>query len=125
MNDGVARLLDAARNDLASARYLIDGDFPSQAASRAYYAAFHAAEAALLALGETRGKHSAVIAAFGRLVVKGGGADPATAGWLRDLFDFRARADYGGATTSEEARAALERADRFIAAVEAWVSSTG
>ena len=57
-----------SRQELEAARYLAGGGFAPQAVSRAYYA-FFAAEEALLALGETRSKHSGVLAAFEKLVV--------------------------------------------------------
>jgi uncharacterized protein (UPF0332 family) len=53
-----------------------------------------AAEAALLTLGETRSKHSGVVAAFGRVVVKEGGFDPALGAELRRLLELRNAADY-------------------------------
>lgn len=79
MNDAVTSLMARARTELDAAGVLAREGFPDQATSRAYYAAFFAAEAALLSLGETRSKHSGVIATFGRLVVKEGGFAPATA----------------------------------------------
>jgi uncharacterized protein (UPF0332 family) len=51
---GLAR----CREELAAARLLADKGFEAQAVSHAYFAAFFAAETALLALGETRSKHS-------------------------------------------------------------------
>jgi uncharacterized protein (UPF0332 family) len=57
---------------LAAARLLAGKGFEAQAVSRAYFAAFFAAEAALLALGETRSKHSGVVSAFVHLLVRGG-----------------------------------------------------
>jgi hypothetical protein len=47
---GLAR----CREELAAARLLAEKGFEAQAVSRAYYAAFFAAETALLAVGETR-----------------------------------------------------------------------
>src|SRR5436190_8466483 len=63
--------LSRSRRDLDAARHLASGGFFGQSVSRAYYAAFLAAEDALLALGEARSKHSGVIAAFGQRVVRG------------------------------------------------------
>jgi uncharacterized protein (UPF0332 family) len=50
--------LRRAHEELRAARVLRDAKLPAQAVSRAYFAAFYAAEAALLRLGETRSKHS-------------------------------------------------------------------
>jgi uncharacterized protein (UPF0332 family) len=64
--------MDRCREELAAARLLADKGFEAQAVSRAYFAAFLAAETALLALGETRSKHSGVISAFVHLVIRRG-----------------------------------------------------
>jgi len=72
----VQERLTRAASDLDASRLLLNGGFLDQATSRAYYAAFYAAEAALLRLGETRSSHSGLIAAFGALVVKKGGFEP-------------------------------------------------
>lgn len=61
----------------------------------AHYAAFYAAEAALLALGETRSKHSGVVAAVAQVAVRRYGLDPQAGRLLRSLFDRRSQADYG------------------------------
>lgn len=90
--------------------------------SNSYYAAFFAAEGALLALGETRSKHSGVISAFGQLVIKGGGLDEDIGMSLRRLFQLRNEAVYDGAAVdAETARSAVADAERFVAAVEAWL----
>jgi hypothetical protein len=68
----VPGLMARADEELAAARLLANGGFAAQAVSRAYYGAFYAAEAVLLELGETRSKHSGVVAAFVRLVVQAG-----------------------------------------------------
>ncbi len=103
---------------------LSDGGFPDQATSRAYYAAFFAAEAALLSLGETRSKHSGVIAAFGRLVVKEGGFNPKLGGDLRRLFELRNAADYSWLdepqATSDDPVAIAER---LVAALVSWTDN--
>jgi uncharacterized protein (UPF0332 family) len=44
---------------------------------------------ALLALGQTRSKHSGVISGFSSRVVRQGGFDPRVAAPLRDLFEER------------------------------------
>lgn len=112
---------ERSRQELDAARLLAGRGFGAQAISRSYYAAFYAAEEALRALGETRSKHSGVVAAFGGRVV-GTGFDPGTARVLRSLFRKRNEADYGGIPASrEEADAAIRDADQFVGAVEAWL----
>jgi len=113
-----------SRCDLEAARFLAGGGFAEQAISRAYYAAFYAAEEALLALGETRSKHSGVLVAFEKLVVRECGLDPAIGRLLRSLFRRRNEADYGGAPASPEAADEAARdAERVVVAVESWLAS--
>ncbi len=116
-------LLERSRAELAAARALVTQAFSAQAVTHAYYAAFFAAEGALLSLGETRSKHSGVIGAFGQLIVKGGGVEPATGRILRDLYELRQRAVYDGAKVEEaHARSAIADAERFVDAVVAWLA---
>ncbi len=112
-----------SREELEAARLLASSGFYVQAVSRAYYAAFYAAEQALLAMGETRSKHSGVLAAFERLVVREGGVDPASGRLLRSLFRRRNEADYGAVPASQkEAEQATGDAERVVQAVESWLA---
>lgn len=108
---------------VAAARLLADKGFEAQAVSRAYFAAFFAAETALLALGETRSKHSGVISAFVHLVVRRGQIDEEAGRLLRSLFERRNEADYSPVDVPfEEADAAIRDADRVVGAVEDWLT---
>ena len=115
--------LERCREELAAARLLADKGFEAQAVSRAYFAAFFAAETALLALGETRSKHSGVISAFVHLVVRRGQIDEEAGRLLRSLFERRNEADYSPVDVPfEEADAAIRDADRGVGAVEGWLT---
>ncbi len=115
---GLAR----CQEELAAARLLADKGFSAQAVSRAYFAAFFAAETALLALGETRSKHSGVVAAFIHLLVRGGDLDQDTGRLLRSLFERRNEADYAPIPVPpEEADAAIRDAEHVVTAVERWL----
>lgn len=117
-------LLARSREELAAARLLAGSGFGAQAISRAYFGAFFAAEAALLTLGETRSKHSGIISAFGRMVVREGGLDEGTGRLLRSLFERRNEADYGDVDVPlEEAAEAVRDAERFVDGVEAWLGT--
>lgn len=121
MSDRVAALLHRSRTELDAARVLLSAGFGDQAISRAYYGAFYAAEAALLSLGETRSKHSGVLAAFGRRVVREGGFDPALGGELRRLFELRDVADYSWLDEpAQKGDDPLAAATRFVDGVERW-----
>lgn len=123
MTENHAPQLARSHEELEAARLLADRGFHAQAVSRAYYAAFYAASEALLALGESRSKHSGVIAAFATLVVKSEGVEEEIGRALRSLFDQRSVADYGhDRVASEHAEAALEKASKVVAAVESWLS---
>ena len=118
----VLALLERSRTELSAARSLAERDFAAQAIGHAYYATFFAAEGALLALGETRSKHSGVISAFGQLLVKGGGLDAAVGAILRKLFELRNGAVYDAVNVENEtATAAIADAERFVGAVDHWL----
>lgn len=88
------------------------------AMSRAYYAMFYAATAALLSQGVTRIKHSGVIAAFGQYVVKPGKMAVEYQRALQVAFRDRSAGDYTGAFPSrEEVEHRLEEVSKFIQAV--------
>lgn len=123
MSERSTALLARARTELEAARTLSSAGFRDQATSRAYYGAFYAAEAALLTVGETRSKHSGVVAAFGRVVVKEGGFDPALGAELRRLFELRNAADYSWLDEPPPADDdAVSDAKRFVDGVELWIS---
>lgn len=122
MSDG--KLLARSHQELAAARLLADSGFAAQAVSRSYYSAFFAAEAALLELGETRSKHSGVIAAFIRLVVHEGGLDSQAGRLLRSLFDRRGQADDSpGPVPVEEGERAIDDATAVVDAVAEWLTT--
>jgi uncharacterized protein (UPF0332 family) len=102
---------------------LAEGGFDAQAISRAYHVTFYAAEAALLAVGETRSRHSGVISAFAEIIVRRHGFDPEVARLIRPLFELRTRIDYDPPDVPPgEAKAAIRDAERFVEAVRAWLS---
>ena len=120
MNAEVASLLDKARRGLIAARRDLDRGDLDFAASRAYYAMFHAAVAMLRLRQMAFSRHSAVIAAFGReFVVKGPIAKEHHAA-LIEAFEVRQLADYspGMGVGEPKARRLLQQAEAFVRAVE-------
>lgn len=115
--------LERSRTELAAARHLAEGNFTAQAISRAYYAAFYAAEVAVQALGETRSKHSGVIAAFVTLLVRSGAVEPQIGKLLRSLFDRRSAADHDWVDrpSAAVADAAIHDAEQVVGAVDRWL----
>ncbi len=120
VDQGIAR----AGRELAAARLLAANGFGAPAVSRAYYAAFYAAEAALLEVGDTRGKHSGVVSAVGRLLVRERGLDERAGRLLRSLFDRRSQADYELAEVpGEEAGRAVDDAALVVEIIERWLAT--
>ncbi len=114
----VEALLEKAHQALSDARYLQADARADAAISRAYYAALHAARAALLSLGETPRTHHGVHTRFAFHFV-------ATGRLERDVGDIltlsareRERSDYE-ALTVFDARAAAD----LIADVETFVQT--
>lgn len=123
MSDPSPDPLARSSRGLAASHHLAEGGFTAEAISRAYFAAFYAAEACLRALGQSRSKHSAVLSAFNELVVRSGEIKPDVGHILRSLFELRNDADYGSPDApAARAASAIAEAERFIAAVEAWLA---
>ncbi len=115
--------LERCWEELAAARLLAGKGFEAQAVSRAYFAAFFAAEAALMALGETRSKHAGVVSAFVHLLIRGGQLDEEIGRLLRSLFERRNEADYSPVDVpAEEADVAIRDAERVVSAVKTWLA---
>ncbi len=126
MSDEARQLLrDARRNVRVATDLLTREDAFDIAASRAYYAMFYAAEAALLSLSLSFSSHSGVVSAFGREFAKTERLPRELHGYLRRAFDLRQSADYGaGLSVSEPAaRGVVENAAQFIAAIEEYLGA--
>jgi uncharacterized protein (UPF0332 family) len=108
-----------ADTSLKAARALLAID-PDSAASRAYYAAFHAVSALFNEEGKTFSKHSAILAAVHRDLVNTGrwpnelGADYSSLQVLRQVGDYggSSHVDADGATKAVEAAARIIEAAR-------------
>lgn len=116
-----------ARQKLAVARHVLAGGYHADAVSPAYYAAFHAAEAALLVEGDEPRTHEGLKSLFGLRFVKTGRLPDELASILRELKDERQNGDYSvfPAITAAEAHRAVENAERFVDAVEAFLCKQG
>ena len=112
----VEALLEKARQALSDARYLQADARADAAISRAYYAALHAARAALLSLGETPRTHHGVHTRFAFHFVATGRLERAVGDILTLSARERERSDYE-ALTVFDARAAAD----LIADVETFV----
>ncbi len=117
--------IEKAGRYLRSAELLIqDTDYDS-AVSRAYYAMFYAAQAALLKRGMTFSSHKAVISAFGRHFVKTGVFEKELGRDLNIIFDQRQFGDYQPmvSISQDDARSATDAARRFVDQIAAWLET--
>ena len=112
---------ERSRDELRAARVLLEADLPDQAVSRAYFAALHAASAALLVLGDPQTSEVGIVTAFA-LRVPDDGFDPEAGRMLRKLFEDRTDVDQALANApAEEAERAIGDADRLVRSIAAWI----
>jgi len=86
---------ERADQSINAAQELVKKGFYDFAASRAYYAAFYAATAALLSMEVEMSKHSGVIAYIHQKLVKTGKLNKGQGKALNWLFELRSIGDYG------------------------------
>ena len=113
-----------ARRIIQTASMLVESD-PESAASRAYYAAFHALTALFALRGQSFKKHTALRAALHRDLIKSG-EWPRERGKDYDLLtELREASDYGemARIIDQDAHRAVEAAQRIIAACQKELSS--
>ncbi len=124
--DVLRAMLVKADEKLAAARQEVAAGLWGDAASRAYYAAFHALSAVVAAKGMTFSTHSQTIGAFNREFVKTGAFPPDTTRKIQRLFEDRQTADYDWRITVEEAvaREDLAAAESLVAACRCHLGLT-
>ena len=100
---------------LAAATCLLDNGFFRDAVSRAYYAAFHWARAALFTKGLDPRTHRGMVQLFSLHFVKDGPLREEVLSLLSHLETYRELSDYTSAVsfTEDQAREELSRAKRF------------
>jgi uncharacterized protein (UPF0332 family) len=118
--DDQRELLEQARDSIAAARLLLEGGYPGFAASRAYYAMFYIAEAALESEGMSFSRHAAVIAAFGQYFAHTGKVPVELHRFLLEAQELRHSGDYGQrhTVTFDQARQQTTRAEQFLEVAE-------
>jgi len=111
---------EKGRAKLAVARELLASGHFDDAVSRAYYAAFHSAQAALLAEGQKPETHRGVVTLFGLLLVQTGKIDRRFGRILSNLKDDRETSDYEAVSYIDEqtARDSVAEAEAFCAEIE-------
>jgi uncharacterized protein (UPF0332 family) len=111
LNEFVEKEYGRAERSITAARCLVEID-PDSAASRAYYAAFHAVTALFAAEQRNFTKHTAIRAAVHRDLVKAGRWSTQLGEHYDYFLDLRELGDYGGLqeVTAEAAQTAVDAA---------------
>lgn len=134
--EAIRDYLSIAENFWQLAMYDKQGGFLEGAVSRAFYAAFHAASAALFAVNVVRGKHSGVEAAISQFLVKPGLVEEEYKDIYTRLMKGRIVTDYGGERdergvpefkklSEDEMEQILTDAERFIARMKQFLRGRG
>ena len=119
----VDAMLEKAWRILSDARLLVGEERYESAASRAYYAIFHAMQAALLYKGLTFSRHSGVISNFSKEFLRSG---VFPAGFSRIIDRLRRDRDTGDYSyrqmpSPEAAEENLRDAERMIRAIDEFL----
>ena len=123
-----ARLrLERAREELATASENIAHGRYRAAVSRAYYAVFYVASAALFSQSIQRTKHSGVESAFAEFLVRPGHIEPEFSRLYQKARRQREEADYAEDADVDEATARQTLADaaRFVDRLESFLGEIG
>jgi uncharacterized protein (UPF0332 family) len=117
-----------AEEALSGARLLLAAGHDDGACSRAYYAMFDAAHAALFALG-VEGltapikTHNGLVGKFGQYVIMPGHLPPELGSAINKLQILREVADYSGDPVAhDKAEWAVEQAEAFVAAIHSMIA---
>jgi hypothetical protein len=116
-------ILNKAERTLQSAESSFNDGFIESAASRAYYAAFHAIQAVLASVNQAYSKHSAVIAQFQRQFVKTGIFPSKLGKALKLMMKHREIGDYSYVKklNPDEVKDDIEKARELLDAVRQYL----
>jgi uncharacterized protein len=119
--------LEMAREELETARDNIAHGHYRAAVSRAYYAVFYIASAALFSQSVVRGKHSGVESAFSEYLVKPGYVEVEFGRLYQKARRQREEADYAEDVIVDEATASqtLADAEQFTNRLERFLKDVG
>lgn len=112
----ICAYLERAEEKLKSAHDLIEAEDWSDSVSRAYYCAFHAAQALLFSEGLSARTHQGVFNLFGLHLINKGKIDRKFAKILKNLKDDREDGDYEVFTIIDRdiAENAIQEAEEFL-----------
>lgn len=118
-------MLARAADKLTVAQLLLENSAWEDAASRAYYAAFHAISALLFASGKSYSSHAQLIGAFNRDFVKTQVFQRDFTAILTRLFEDRQSGDHDvfAAITEQEARRDVDDAQRIVESIQQYLAN--
>lgn len=122
--DALRSMMVKAKEKLSAARRELSAGYPGEAASRSYYAVFHALSAVLATEGKSFSSHAQTLGVFNREFVKTGLFPADTTRKLQRLFEDRQMADYDWATSVDTSTAAddVNDTEMIIKACEAYLA---
>lgn len=125
MRAEIDAVLQKAAEKLRVAEILVAAGAWEDAASRAYYAAFHAISALHLSRGNAFSSHAQVIGRFNKDFVRAGVFPSTFTATLTRLFEDRQSGDYDlvGVITEEEARNDVNEARRILQEINVYLRS--
>jgi len=118
--DSTEALLQKANQALDDASYLLEDDRVEAAMNRAYYAAFHAARAALLTEGEEPTSHAGILSRFSYHFVRTGRISEEVGKVLARAETDRNRADYDAFSVFE-----IQAAEDLVGDVSQFIEAVG
>jgi uncharacterized protein (UPF0332 family) len=124
LTEEVRKLLEKSAHAIEVSEALMSDGYPSDAASKIYYAMFYAAQALLKSEGIDVVKHSAVESAIGYHFAKAGKIDPKYHRMLIDARKIREIADYDIQEEIVEPVASLkvEAGKAFLKAIKQYLN---
>ena len=117
--------LAKAEEKLAVVKRLIEQHDFEDAVSRAYYAAFYAAQALLISEGLESHSHRGLVALIGLHFVKAGKLDKKFGRYLSNLMEDRQQSDYNvfSGLEQEDAEQSLQEAKDFVGEIRCQLSA--
>lgn len=121
--DLIRGYLERSKEKFKSAKDLFAAKDWSDCVSRAYYCAFHSAQAVLLSEGLQASTHRGVLNLFGMYFVNKGKLDKRFAKILKNLKDDRENGDYEvfSVIDKETAQEALKEAAEFLSGAQEYL----
>lgn len=116
---------DHAKECLQDAKLLLTGESYRSAATRAYYAIFHAMRAVLALDGVDMKHHSGIISEFRKRYIKTGVFNTSLSGIISELSSVREGSDYNDffIVSKAETIQQVQAAEEFLTEIQSYLST--